>query len=287
MRMKSLNSIKMNNNFSRNNFLKSLGLGVLALNAPQTVLSNTVKASSKLNIGLASYTLREYSLDDVINYSKRLKFKDIALKSMHMPLNSSPEKIKEIAKKVRDAGLNLYGAGVIYMKTEAEVSNAFAYAQAADIPLIIGVPNHELLAFTEQKVKETGIKLAIHNHGPGDKVYPTPDTVFEHIKNLDSRIGLCIDVGHVVRLGLDPVKYINKYKTRLYDMHIKDVDKVAEDGKPIEYGHGVIDLPAILKALQKINYQGVVGMEYEKDGKNAVFGLAESVGYLRGLMKLM
>ena len=101
----------MDNNFSRNNFLKSLGLGVLALNAPQTVLSNSVKASSKLNIGLASYTLREYSLDDVINYSKRLNFKDIALKSMHMPLNSSPEKIKEIAKKVRDAGLNLYGAG--------------------------------------------------------------------------------------------------------------------------------------------------------------------------------
>lgn len=271
---------------TRLNFLKSIGLGAIITGTSSDVFSQkTIK--SDLILGLASYTLREYSLADTIKYTKQLGLSHIALKSMHLPLDSTPEFLAESAKKVRDAGLILYGAGVIYMKTEAEVSHAFKYAQNAGIEMIIGVPNHELLSFTEQKVKETGIRLAIHNHGPGDKVYPTPDTVFDHIKALDKRIGLCIDVGHVVRLGLDPVANIMKYGNRLFDMHLKDVDKVAEDGSSVEIGRGVINIPAILKALQKINYRGVMSIEYEKDGKNAIIGLSESVGYVRGIMKMM
>lgn len=151
--------------------------------------------------------------------------------------------------------------------------------------MIIGVPNHELLPLVEQLVKETNIQVAIHNHGPGDKVYPTPDTVYEHIKNLDRRIGLCIDIGHEVRLGRDPIKALVTYKDRLYDMHVKDIDKAIESGGSTEMGRGVIDLKAVLKTLQKINYQGVMSVEYEKDGKNAIVGLSESIGYLRGLIK--
>lgn len=270
---------------TRLNFLKSIGLGAI-ISQTNLVSASSISAKPNLKMGLASYTLREYSLDDTINYAKGLNLTHIALKSMHLPLDSKPEKIKEIAKKVRDAGLNLYGAGVIYMKTATEVENAFNYAKAADLEMIIGVPNHELLALVEQKVKETGIKLAIHNHGPGDKVYPTPDTVFEHIKNLDKNIGMCIDIGHVIRLGLDPVKNLVKYKDRLFDMHLKDVDKIAEDGSSVEIGRGIMPIPAVLKALQKINYQGVMSIEYEKDGKNAILGLSESVGYLRGVLRV-
>ena len=271
---------------TRLNFLKSIGLGAIISGTSNDIFSQ--KASkSNLILGLASYTLREYTLADAIKYTKQLALSHIALKSMHLPLDSTSEFLTENAKKVRDAGLTLYGAGVIYMKTEAEVTNAFKYAQNAGIEMIIGVPNHELLAFTEQKVKETGIRLAIHNHGPGDKVYPTPDTVFDHIKALDKRIGLCMDVGHVVRLGLDPVANIMKYSNRLFDMHLKDVDKVAEDGSSVEIGRGVINIPSILNALQKVDYKGVMSIEYEKDGKNAIIGLSESVGYVRGIMKMM
>ncbi|MES2795815.1 MAG: sugar phosphate isomerase/epimerase [Bacteroidota bacterium] len=271
---------------TRIDFLKAIGFGVIISQTNNSFAKSKVENFS-LKLGLASYTLREYSLDEVIKHCKRLNINQLALKSMHLPLDSSVEFIKETVKKVRDAGITPYGVGVVYMKTEAEVSNAFAYAQAANIPTIIGVPNHELLPFTEKKVKETGIRLAIHNHGPGDKVYPTPDSVYEKIKDLDKNIGLCIDIGHVVRLGLDPVKFINKYKNRLFDLHIKDVDKVAENGESVEIGRGVIDITSVLKTLQKINYQGVLGIEYEKDGKNAIFGLTESVGYLRGILKMI
>jgi inosose dehydratase len=271
---------------TRLNFLKTIGLGAIISQA-NSISAKNISAKTNLNLGLASYTLRDYSLEDTIKYAKGLDLTHIALKSMHLPLDSKPEYIKEVIKKISDAGLKLYGAGVIYMKTDAEVENAFNYAQTAGIEMIIGVPNHELLPLVEKKVKETGIKLAIHNHGPGDKVYPTPDTVYEHIKNLDNRIGMCIDVGHVVRLGLDPVKNILKYGNKLFDMHLKDVNKVAEDSSSVEIGRGVIDIPAILKALQKINYKGVMAIEYEKDGKTAIIGLSESVGYVRGIMKMV
>jgi inosose dehydratase len=151
---------------------------------------------------------------------------------------------------------------------------------------IIGVPNHEFLPQVNELVKKHDIRLAIHNHGPGDDLYRSPNNVFDKIKDLDKRIGLCIDIGHVVRIGEDPIALIKKYKDRLYDMHMKDVNKVAEDGTPLEIGRGVIDIPGVINALKSINYSNQVAIEYEKDGDDPVPGLAESVGYLRGVMKL-
>jgi inosose dehydratase len=152
--------------------------------------------------------------------------------------------------------------------------------------MIVGVPNHELLPLTEQLVKKYNIKLAIHNHGPGDDLYRSPADVYEKIKDLDKRIGLCIDIGHVKRIAQDPAVMLERYKDRLYDMHMKDVDMDTEKGGPVEMGHGIIDIPRVLKTLKKIKYQGNVAFEYEKDGDAPLSGLAESVGYTRGVMKM-
>ena len=244
------------------------------------------RQAADLQLGLASYTLRKLSLEDVIKTAVRLNLKGIALKSMHMPLEASAEETKAAAAKVREAGLKLYGAGVIYMKTAQEVDTAFTYAKAAGLEMIIGVPNYEFLTQCNELVKKHDIKLAIHNHGPGDDLYRSPNHVFDKIKSLDKRIGLCIDIGHVVRIGEDPIALIKKYKDRLYDMHMKDVNKVAEDGTPLEIGRGVIDIPGVIAALKQIGYSNQVAIEYEKDGDDPVPGLCESVGYLRGIMKL-
>ncbi|MBU2904222.1 sugar phosphate isomerase/epimerase [Arenibacter algicola] len=282
--------------YSRNSFLKTLGLGgLLATSSVLTAspfkdmlgANNTGTEARSLALGLASYSTRKFSLDETLAMANRLNLKQIALKSMHMPLESSEEEIKNITTKFEKAGIGLYGGGVIYMKTAQEVENAFRYAKAANMKVIIGVPNHDLLHLVEMKVKETNIKLAIHNHGPGDEVYPTPEVVYDKIKMLDSRIGLCIDVGHVQRLGLDPVKNIKKYADRLYDIHLKDVDKSEADGKSVEFGRGVLDIPAVLKALKGINYTGVMAMEFEKDTDDVFAGLAECVGYVNGALDAM
>lgn len=276
--------------YTRKDFLQLLGLGALATATTSTAYAtqdhpnNIIPHAQPLKLGVASYSLRSLSLEEAIAVAKRLKLDAISLKSMHLPLDSTPQQIKSAAKKVRDTGLDLYGAGVIYMKTPEEVDNAFAYAQAADLKMIIGVPNYDLLPRVEEKVKETNIILAIHNHGPGDDVYPSPDNVYEKVKNLDKRIGLCIDIGHTFRIGQDPAAKAKQYAERLYDVHLKDVDKRGAEGDTLELGRGIMDIPAFLKTLQEINYTGVVGLEYEKDGDDPVPGLAESVGYTRGVL---
>ncbi len=173
------------------------------------------------------------------------------------------------------------------MKTAQEVENAFAYASTAGLQMIIGVPEHELLPIANEQVKKYNIKLAIHNHGPGDERYSSVNDIYNKIKDLDKRIGFCIDIGHVQRIKENPVAMIEKYKDRLYDMHMKDVNKDTSDGVPVEIGRGIIDIPGVIKALSKINYTGNVAFEYEKDGDDPLAGLAESVGYVRGVMKMV
>jgi inosose dehydratase len=274
---------------SRTQFLKLTGLtiGTFSTSPMNALVRNNAVQPGSLKIGLASYTLRKLSLDETIKITTRLGFKHIALKAMHLPLESSPEIIRQLTSKVRAAGLDLYGGGVIYMKTKAEVETAFAYAKAAGFNMIIGVPAHELLPFVQEQVKSTNIKLAIHNHGPGDRLYRSVTDVYDKIKTLDDRIGLCIDIGHVQRISENPAALILKYKDRLYDIHLKDTDKTAEDGTSIEIGRGVIDIPAVMKTLVNMNYKGYVAIEYEKDENDPVPGLAESVGYVRGVLKMI
>ncbi len=277
--------------YNRNEFLKLTALGIAGASTLATRRSFASPASSKkdekLHLAIASYTFRDFSLDDTIKMTKRLGIDSIALKEMHMPLDSTAQELKKIAAKIKDAGLDLYGAGVIYMKSEDEVTRAFEYAKNAGLEMIIGVPNYELLDMVNNQVKEHDIKLAIHNHGPGDKLYSSPMDVYNKIKNLDKRIGFCIDIGHVQRIGQNPVAMIERFKDRLYDVHFKDVDKNTGDGVPLEIGHGIIDIPKVIKTLEKINYKEHVAFEYEKDGEDPMPGLAESVGYVRGIMAVV
>jgi len=276
-------------NVTRKNFLKAAGLASVGWVTNPLLAKGTEAGANahSFELGLASYTFRKFSLEETIAFTQRLGIRRLAIKSMHMPLEASASDIQNAAKKVRDAGLDLYGAGVIYMKTEQEVSNAFEYAKHAGIQMIIGVPNHEFLPLVEKKVKEYNIRLAIHNHGPGDDLYTSPSNVYDSVKNLDERIGLCMDIGHVVRIKEDPIMWATKFKDRLLEVHLKDENKAEADGTPVELGRGVIDIPGFLKTMVTIGYKGTLSLEYEKDGDDPLPGAAESIGYARGVLKMI
>lgn len=276
------------NNKTRRDFFKIAGAGIagsalLSLNAPLLAKSKNIP----FQIGMASYTFRKFNLEDTLAMTKRLGIKEIAFKSFHLPLDSSENKIMSVIARVKTAGLDLYGGGVIYMKNENDVNQAFDYAKMAGMRIIIGVPEHNLLPMVEKKAKEYNIKVAIHNHGPNDKRYPTPGSVYKLIKNLDKHIGLCMDIGHTMRAGVDPADAAKKYRDRLYDIHVKDVTKATAAGKTIEVGRGVIDIPKFLRTLIKINYKGNASLEFEKDPNDPLPGAAESVGYLRGVLAVI
>lgn len=275
----------------RRSFLKLAGASALAAQAPNLFAASApspLKGSGiPFQLGIASYTFREFSLEECIEMTRRLDIQNLCLKSMHMPLDSTPEEIQERAAKVHNAGIDLYGGGVIYMKNAREVENAFAYAGLAGMKVIVGVPEHELLDLCSKKVQKTGIKLAIHNHGPGDKKYPTPESAYRLIEKLDPGLGLCVDIGHTARIGADPIADTARFMDRVHDIHIKDEDKAEASGKTCEIGHGVIDIPGFLQMLLDQKYNKVVSFEYEKDGKDPLDGLAESVGYVRGVLDVL
>jgi len=151
------------------------------------------------------------------------------------------------------------------------------------VKLIVGVPNPEFLPYVDKKVKEYGFNYAIHLHGPDIKIYPDATDVWENTKNLDPRIGMCLDIGHDLRNGCDPVVDLEKYYTRVFDVHIKDVTDSTRAGTGIEIGRGKIDFPEFIKMLRKVNYTGVCSLEHEKDMKDPFLGIAESIGYFKAV----
>ena len=283
-----------NTTHSRRNFLRIAGLGTAAsLMSLQdgdsgTVLRGAERTANErkhsFQLALASYTLRKFDLDQTLAMTKQVGLKAICLKSFHLPLDATPEQIAAAAAKVKEAGIVLYGGGVIAMSKEEQVHQAFDYAKAAGMSKIVGVPHPDQLPLVNEKVQKYDIEVCIHNHGPGDKVYPTPDIAYEKIKDLDKRIGLCHDIGHTVRYGKDPVAVTEQCADRILDVHIKDVSATGKAGKTVACGQGIIDLPAILRTLVKIRYSGYVAFEYEANPDDPMPGLTESVQYIRGLL---
>ena len=279
---------------SRRNFLGFSGVSLLGLGFGDAVPGHSLQAAErsssgqiKFHLGLASYSTRNFDRVTTIQFAKRAGLKFLCFKDMHLKLDASDEECAEASETVKNEGLQLYGAGVITMNNAAQVENAFRYAKAAGMNTIIGVPDESVLDLVDQKVKETGIYLAIHNHGPGDRKYPTPQSIYEKVKHLDPKIGLCIDVGHTVRIGADPVESIRKYKDRIFDFHIKDETKAAPEGTACICGRGVIDLPAVIAALKEVEYDRIVSFEYEIEPNDPLPGLMESVGYIRGLIRML
>jgi inosose dehydratase len=239
-----------------------------------------------LKLGVASYSLRKFSLDEAIQMTLDCNVKYITLKSFHLDFPTSAAQRKEAAKKVKDAGLVMMGGGVINLKTtdENEIRAAFQYCKDAGMKTMVTSPSPQALPYMEKMVKEYDINVAIHNHGPGDNLYPSPMDAYKLVKDMDPRMGCCIDVGHTVRIGVDEVESIYAVKDRLHDFHIKDVSERTPKGQTIPVGRGVIDIPKVLKALIDIKFTEHVALEYESDADNPIPGMRESFGYIRGVL---
>jgi inosose dehydratase len=98
-------------------------------------------------------------------------------------------------------------------------------------------------------------------------------------------MGICLDIGHDTRNGKDPVADLKKYHTRIFDMHLKDVTAPTKQGYSVEVGRGIIDYPAFVRMMRKVGYSGMLSLEHERDMKNPFMGIAESIGYIRAIIR--
>jgi sugar phosphate isomerase/epimerase len=240
----------------------------------------------EVKLGVASYSLREFPLDKALEMVKTLRTPYINFKSMHVPYEKSPDELAAIRKQVEDDGFRIVGGGTITFNedTDAGVEKYFVYAKAAGMPTIVCTGPVAVLPRVEKFAKQYDIKIAIHNHGTEDKIYPSPYDVLRHVKGMDPRMGLCMDIGHTVRTGTDPVKAVLDAGPRLHDMHAKDLADLTRRDSQVAVGEGKIQIASVFRALQTIRYPGYVNLEYEIFAKDPLPGMQISFAHMRGVL---
>ncbi len=282
----------MKQTLSRRNFVQS-GALIAAACATSTASPSfgewtpTHGRPTPIRLGMASYTFRSFTRAQVIGFMKQLNLADINCKDVkdHLPMDPALE-----AQAVADytaAGIKLHAAGTIAFPKDDDddIRSKFEYCKRAGINVIVaGDPLPESLPRIEKFVKEYDIRFAIHNHGPEDKIFHSPLDVLKAVKNMDPRMGCCIDVGHAARAGTDVLQAIHDVGPRVFDVHIKDLANFQSRDSQVDVGDGIMPIRGIFEALIAINYKGFVDLEYEIHGDNPMPGVIESFGFMRGVL---
>jgi len=243
------------------------------------------QAPAAFKLGVASISFLKFPRERAIAMTRALDVHFINIKFVHLALDITPEQIRAARAEFDAAGLTVLGGGLIPFdkEDEADIRHKFEYAKLAGFPLIVAGPTHSTLPMLEKYVREYNIRLAVHNHGPEDQQFPTPQSALAAIQGMDPRVGLCVDVGHTLRAGADPVASLAEAGPRLFDIHMKDLQKNAKwDACPV--GDGLMPVTAMFRQLRKQGYAGGVMLEYETDEDNPFPGMQKSFAYMRGVL---
>jgi len=276
---------------SRRDFVKRAAVGAagaalgLAVN-PGSLPALEPRRAEALKLGVASYSLREFPRAEAIKMIKELGTPYVNIKSFHLPYDLSLEELAAGRAEFEAAGLQIVGGGTITFEedTDEEVRKYFDYARGAGMPLIVITADPAILPRIERFAREYDILVAIHNHGPEDRHYPSPYDALRHIEGMDARMGLCVDVGHTVRTGTDVVQVLRDAGPRVLDMHMKDLADLTDRDSQVIVGRGKIPVPDIFRQLVEMNYAYSVNLEYEIDARNPLPGMKESFAYMRQVL---
>lgn len=270
---------------SRRGFLQSIPAAAAAA-AAGTAPSGAAAPDAPVRLGIASYSFREFSRRLCIKYTKELGISLLTVKEFHALYRSTPEELDRARREFQAAGITLTAGGTVYMQKEDpdDVKFYFEYAKRLGLPMMNIGPTAKTLPIIERFVREYDIKVAVHNHGPEDKHFPAPSDALKVIRDMDPRVGVCVDVGHTTRTGRDVLEEIEKSGPRLLDMHIKDLKDLKDARSQCDVGDGQMPIPQIFRLLMKMNYPGVVHLEYEINADNPLPGMHRSFAYMRGVL---
>jgi sugar phosphate isomerase/epimerase len=280
---------------SRRDFVRSGALVAAACAAPSDLFAVTAVTNeppsaddaSPIRLGLASYTFRNFSRAQMIGFMKQLNVFALNAKDVKDHLPMAPQEEAAALADYAAAGIKLHAAGTIYFTKDedADIRSKFEYCKRAGIGVIVaGDPAPETLPRIEKFVKEYDIRIAIHNHGPEDKLWHSPLDVLRAVKGMDSRIGCCIDVGHTVRAGTDVVQAIHEAGPRLFNIHMKDLTNFESKESQVAVGEGIVQVRRTFDALIAIGYKGFVDLEYEIHPDDPMPGVIASFAYMRGVL---
>ena len=270
---------------TRRGFLQSIPAAAAAPAAPLAAARAAAPAPG-IRLGIASYSFREFSRRMCIRYTKELGISLLTVKEFHALYRSTPEELDRARREFADAGLTLTCGGTVYMQKEdpEDVKFYFDYAKRLGLPMMNVGPTAKTLPIIERFAREYDIRIAVHNHGPEDRHFPAPSDALKLLRDMDPRMGVCVDVGHTTRTGKDVLEEIEKAGPRLLDLHIKDLKDLKEARSQCDVGDGQMPVPQIFRLLMKMNYAGVVHLEYEIHAEDPLPGMHRSFAYMRGVI---
>lgn len=280
----------MNSKLSRRNLLRRGALAGAAASLPGFSFAAPSQETGKpcpIRLGIASYTFRNFTRAQLIEFMRQLGMHDLNVKDVKDHLPTDPDQEAKALADYAVNGIKLHAAGTIYFRKDEDedVRAQFEYCKRAGISVIVaGDPTPETLPRVEKFAKQYDIRIAIHNHGPEDKVWPSPLDILKSIENMDPRIGCCIDIGHTVRAGTDVVEAIRAAGPRLFNMHFKDLAELSDKESQVAVGRGKLPIREIFQELIRINYKGFADLEYEVHGDDPMPGVIESIAYMRGVL---
>jgi inosose dehydratase len=223
-------------------------------------------------IGIQSYSLRKFDLDQSIRHMQGLGVHFVEFYSKHVPLDSTEQQLADLQKKLTTAGIKMSSHGVNKFGSDHEANRkVFEFAKRAGLKNITANPLPESFDSLDKLVAEFDIRVCIHNHGPG-ALYDKIDDVVSAVKDHDPRIGACVDTGHFIRSKEDPIDALNRLGNRVFALHIKDEEKQEKKSHNVIIGKGFLDLVALFRTLHKIEFpeDGSVSLEYEANPENPI-----------------
>jgi inosose dehydratase len=273
------NEGKIDGTFARREFLRAAGItamaaltpGALALAAPpgeerkKAAWTDEPKGPyAPFRMAIQSYSLRKLTFEKAVEAVFDLKLRFIELYPGHLPHDLPEPQLQEKRKLLRHNMVAQIGYGVVdFTKDHEKNRQFFDYAKKVNLYSISANPAPDSFDSLDKLVEEYKIAVAIHNHGPEDDRHRTPEMIEKAIKDHHKLIGLCVDTGHFMRAGVDPLAVVKHFKDRIYEVHLKDVKSSNKSFTVL--GEGDLKTVDLLRELKANGFKGGLALEYEED----------------------
>jgi len=254
---------------SRRDFLVT---STLAVSGMACVTTPAATHKKERMMGAQSYSFRKFSFEDSLKCLKDLGTNVMEFCAVHFPPDADDPNFANVKAAIEQAGVVVPCYGVEgFSADEAANRKKFEFGKALGIEVLTANPTLDSFDNLEKLTEEFGIKIAIHNHGPGADYDGVQDTL-DAVKGRCPLIGACVDTGHAIRSGEKPHAVIEALGDRVISLHLKDW---ITGGEEQILGKGDMDLVAVAKALKAINFDGPIVMEYEESPDNPVPDMKE------------
>jgi inosose dehydratase len=247
---------------TRRSFVKTLVAGLAATAIP-------LQASTKLNVGVGTYSYHNLSLDQMIDQLNALGVREIEMsRGEFMLMNHPADELFHTARARFDqAGIRCVSYYSATIKEDADLENAIRFAKILGSDNVTGDATGSILTRIDRRFTHEQLTFGIHNHYFKDEkfAYESAEDVLNALKGLSRTVGATADVGHFASCGHDPVDALRKLGPNLKLVHLKDI-QAANGEVNVLLGQGISRIPEAMKELRRQKFAGLVAVEYEKEG---------------------